>query len=80
MDPEPDAARPVRAVSLMAIDLDTGAERDYLKRLAAGLELDAAEMDRIHEKLDAPKRQQLEEQSHGTMVFELRGRADRPPG
>lgn len=51
----PDAARHVYAVSLMAIDLDTEAERDYLKRLAAGLQLDAAEVDRMHEKLDAPK-------------------------
>ena len=51
----PETARQVYAASVIAVDVDTEAERDYLKRLAAGLQLDAAEVDRMHEKLDAPK-------------------------
>lgn len=51
----PETARHVYAVSLLAIDLDTDAERHYLKGLASRLKLDAAEQDRIHEKLNAPK-------------------------
>lgn len=42
-------------VSLMAIDLDTNQEAQYLHQLAQGLELPAALCNQIHEKLGAQK-------------------------
>jgi uncharacterized membrane protein YebE (DUF533 family) len=41
----------VYAASLLAIDADTPAEKDYLARLAQGLGLDAAVVDQLHQTL-----------------------------
>jgi uncharacterized membrane protein YebE (DUF533 family) len=46
-----ELAADVYAASLMAISLDTAAERDYLDRLASGLGLDAAQRATIHQQL-----------------------------
>ena len=43
-----DMARQVYAVSLMAIEVDTGEEKDYLNRLAANLGLDSETISDIH--------------------------------
>lgn len=42
------------AASLLAIDVDTEAERRYLRRLAHGLGLDPGVVRQVHECLDAP--------------------------
>lgn len=42
------------AASLLAIDLDTAAERDYLRALASGLGLDAGTVARLHQMTGAP--------------------------
>jgi uncharacterized membrane protein YebE (DUF533 family) len=47
----PQAAVEVYAASLLAIEVDTAAERDYLRRLAQGLRLDATTVQRVHEAL-----------------------------
>ncbi len=47
----PQAAVEVYAASLLAIELDTPAERDYLRRLAAGLKLDPTAVQRVHATL-----------------------------
>jgi uncharacterized membrane protein YebE (DUF533 family) len=44
----------VYAASLLALEVDTPAERDYLRRLAERLGLDAATVRRVHGALDAP--------------------------
>jgi uncharacterized membrane protein YebE (DUF533 family) len=41
----------VYAASLLAIEVDTAAEQDYLRRLAAGLQLDPQAVARIHQML-----------------------------
>ena len=50
----PSAAVDVYAASLMAIEVDTAEERDYLKRLAAGLSLDAETVADLHDRCGAP--------------------------
>lgn len=52
----PELAAQIYAASLLAIEVDTPAERDYLDRLAAALRLDADARRRIHDALgvDAP--------------------------
>ena len=47
----PELARQVYTVSLMAVELDTDAERRYLHALAEGLGLDQMMIDRIHAEL-----------------------------
>jgi uncharacterized membrane protein YebE (DUF533 family) len=47
----PQAAVEVYAASLLAIELDTPAERDYLHRLAAGLGLAPTTVQRVHDAL-----------------------------
>ena len=44
----------VYLMSIMAIDIDSEAERRYLRDLAAALELDAATVASIHERLGVP--------------------------
>ena len=51
----PELARKVYAVSLLAIDLDTEAEKRYLRRLAEGLNLDGDSLDEIHGRLGIPR-------------------------
>lgn len=46
--PSPEVAAQVYAASLLAINVDTDAERDYLKTLADRLNLDAAAIAKIH--------------------------------
>jgi uncharacterized membrane protein YebE (DUF533 family) len=50
----PELAAEVYAASLLAIEVDTAAERDYLIRLASGLGLDRATVQRIHQIMSAP--------------------------
>jgi uncharacterized membrane protein YebE (DUF533 family) len=50
----PEVAAQLYAASLLAIEVDTAAERDYLRRLANRLGLDAATVQRIHRLMDAP--------------------------
>jgi len=47
----PQAAVEVYAASLLAIEVDTPAERDYLRRLAGGLGLAPTTVQRVHEAL-----------------------------
>ena len=47
----PELARQVYTVSLMAVEVDTDAERNYLNTLAERLGLDQAVKDQIHEEL-----------------------------
>ena len=42
------------AASLLAIEVDTAAERDYLRRLAQGLNLPPSAVQRVHQVLDVP--------------------------
>jgi uncharacterized membrane protein YebE (DUF533 family) len=51
---DPTLAAEVYAASLLAIEVDTPAERDYLQRLAAGLRLDPAAVQHLHQTLGAP--------------------------
>jgi uncharacterized membrane protein YebE (DUF533 family) len=50
----PEVAVEVYAASLLAIEVDTPAERDYLRRLAERSNLDAGTVRRVHEALGAP--------------------------
>ena len=50
----PAVAAEVYAASLLAIEVDTAAERDYLRRLASRLGLDDATVQRIHQMMDVP--------------------------
>ena len=50
----PELAAKVYAASLLAIDVDTQAERDYLQRLASALRLDADTVRRLHFAVGAP--------------------------
>jgi len=52
----PDVAKQVYAVSLLAIEVDTDAERAYMKSLAARLGLDEATIGEIHQGLGMPGR------------------------
>jgi uncharacterized membrane protein YebE (DUF533 family) len=47
----PEEAMQVYAASLLAIEVDTAAERDYLRQLAERLGLDAAAVDQVHRTL-----------------------------
>jgi uncharacterized membrane protein YebE (DUF533 family) len=49
--PNPQVAAEVYAASLLAIEVDTQAERDYLQRLADGLKLDSGVVQRLHTTL-----------------------------
>lgn len=48
----PELARQVYAVSLLAIEVDTDAERDYMSRLAERLGLDTAAVEEVHKELE----------------------------
>ncbi len=50
----PQTAVEVYGASLLAIEVDTPAERDYLRRLAQALQLDPATVQRLHASLGAP--------------------------
>jgi uncharacterized membrane protein YebE (DUF533 family) len=50
----PQVAAQVYAASLLAIEVDTPAERDYLRRLASGLGLDDGTVQRLHQMVAAP--------------------------
>jgi len=50
----PEVAVELYAASLLAIEVDTPAERDYLRRLAQRLNLTPATVRRVHQALDAP--------------------------
>jgi len=52
--PNPLVAAQVYAASLFAIDINTDAERQYLKQLAQALGLSAGEVKRIHDMTGAP--------------------------
>jgi uncharacterized membrane protein YebE (DUF533 family) len=49
-----EVAREVYAVSLIAIEVDTEAENDYLNQLAANLGLDSAAINAIHRHYGIP--------------------------
>jgi uncharacterized membrane protein YebE (DUF533 family) len=51
---DPEVAVEVYAASLLAIEVDTPAEREYLRRLAQDLHLTPATVRRIHQALDVP--------------------------
>jgi len=50
----PEVAVGIYGASLLAIEVDTPAERDYLRRLAERLSLDAAAVQRVHAALGVP--------------------------
>lgn len=50
----PEVAVELYAASLLAIEVDTPAERDYLRRLAERSNLDAGTVRRVHEALGVP--------------------------
>jgi uncharacterized membrane protein YebE (DUF533 family) len=50
----PEVAVELYAASLLAIEVDTAAERDYLRRLAQGLNLTPSMVQRVHQVLDVP--------------------------
>lgn len=52
--PSPVVGAEVYAASLLAVTVDTEAERAYLRDLAAALRLDGATVARLHQALDAP--------------------------
>ncbi len=51
----PEEAVEVYAASLLAIEVDTTAERDYLARLARSLGLDAGVVAEVHRTLGVPQ-------------------------
>jgi uncharacterized membrane protein YebE (DUF533 family) len=51
----PEEAVEVYAASLLAIEVDTAAERDYLARLARSLGLDAGVVGEVHRALGVPQ-------------------------
>jgi uncharacterized membrane protein YebE (DUF533 family) len=51
----PEVAVQVYGASLLAIEVDTPAERDYLQRLAKGLGLDGETVERVHASLGLGK-------------------------
>jgi uncharacterized membrane protein YebE (DUF533 family) len=50
----PEMAAEVYAVSLLAVDVDTKAERDYLNYLRSRLEMDESKVEEIHKQLNIP--------------------------
>jgi uncharacterized membrane protein YebE (DUF533 family) len=50
----PEVAAQLYAASLLAIEVDTAAERDYLRQLANGLGLDDRIVQRLHQMMGAP--------------------------
>jgi uncharacterized membrane protein YebE (DUF533 family) len=50
-----EVAVQIYGASLLAIEVDTPAERDYLQRLANGLGLDGETIERVHESLGLGK-------------------------
>jgi uncharacterized membrane protein YebE (DUF533 family) len=50
----PEVATEVYLAALMAVDIDTEAERDYFRRLARALRLDADVVTRLHRMTGAP--------------------------
>ena len=50
----PEVAVELYAASLLAIEVDTAAERAYLQRLAQALNLPASAVQRVHQVLDVP--------------------------
>jgi uncharacterized membrane protein YebE (DUF533 family) len=50
-----EVAVQVYGASLLAIEVDTPAERDYLQRLANGLSLDGETVERVHASLGIAK-------------------------
>jgi uncharacterized membrane protein YebE (DUF533 family) len=50
----PAVAAEVYAASILAIDIDTEAERQYLRELARRLGLDAGTVQRLHQLTGAP--------------------------
>ena len=50
----PEVATEVYLAALMAVDIDSEAERDYFRRLAAALRLDADVVARLHRMTGAP--------------------------
>jgi uncharacterized membrane protein YebE (DUF533 family) len=50
----PEVATEVYLAALMAVDIDTEAERDYFRRLAKALRLDAEVVSRLHRMTGAP--------------------------
>ncbi|MBR0565168.1 tellurite resistance TerB family protein [Azoarcus sp. L1K30] len=53
--PDPLVGAQVYAASLLAINLDTDAERNYLRQLAQLLQLDASAVERLHTLTGAPR-------------------------
>jgi uncharacterized membrane protein YebE (DUF533 family) len=51
----PEVAVEVYSASLLAIEVDTSAEREYLARLASGLGLSAEAVGKVHEALGVPQ-------------------------
>jgi uncharacterized membrane protein YebE (DUF533 family) len=51
----PQMAEEIYAASLLAIEIDTDAERAHLRNLAARLGLDAATVAELHDRFDAPR-------------------------
>jgi uncharacterized membrane protein YebE (DUF533 family) len=51
----PELAAEAYGASLLAIEVDTGAERDYLRRLAQSLRLDPIVVRQLHAALGAPQ-------------------------
>ncbi len=49
--PDQEVGAQVYAASLLSIEVDTAAEQDYLRRLAAGLQLESEAVTRIHQML-----------------------------
>ena len=50
----PAQAAEIYAASLLAIDIDTDNERQYLRDLAQALKLDPATVDQLHQMTGAP--------------------------
>jgi uncharacterized membrane protein YebE (DUF533 family) len=50
----PEVATEVYLAALLAIDIDTEAERSYLRRLASSLRLEQGVVDRLHRLTDSP--------------------------
>ena len=51
----PEVATEVYLAALMAVDIDTEAERDYFRRLARALRLEPGVVDRLHRMTGAPR-------------------------
>ena len=51
----PEVATEIYLATLMAVDIDTEAERDYFRRLARALRLDQGVVERLHKMTGAPR-------------------------